>query len=87
MKPLQKSTETSQPILTKQDFDKIFLGLGDLHELHANLLNQLEKRVNLWDSTKTIGDVLTILVSRYVLCYVVYDRNVNHPKNFTVMTA
>ena len=63
MKPLQKSTETSQPILTKQDYDKIFVGLEELHALHANLLDQLEKRVSLWDASKTIGDVLTILVS------------------------
>ena len=63
MKPLQKSTETSQPILTKQDYEKIFLGLEELHQIHANLLDQLEKRISLWDSSKTIGDVLTSLVS------------------------
>ena len=63
MKPLQKSTETSQPILSKQDYEKIFLGLEELHQIHANLLDQLEKIISLWDSSKTIGDVLTSLVS------------------------
>ena len=63
MKPLQKSTETSQPILTMQDFGKIFLGMEGLHSLHEDLLQQLEERVQNWDDNQTIGDIFTILVS------------------------
>ena len=62
MKPLQKSTETSQPILTMLDFNKIFLGIEDLHSVHFDLLQQLEQRIDNWGPNQTIGDLLTILV-------------------------
>jgi len=77
MKPLQKSTETSQPILSKQDYEKIFLGLEELHQIHANLLDQLEKIISLWDSSKTIGDVLTSLIDGFG----VYKDYINNYKS------
>ena len=64
MKPLQKSTETSQPILTIAEFEKIFFGINSLYILHQDLLQQLKARIlEEWDESQIIGDLLTILVS------------------------
>ena len=63
MKPLQKSLETSQPVLTKPDFEKIFRGIDGLYELHKNFMEQLEPRIESWSDKQVIGDILSVLVS------------------------
>ncbi|XP_065054507.1 active breakpoint cluster region-related protein-like [Rhopilema esculentum] len=77
MKPLQKSTETSQPILTMLDFNKIFLGIEDLHSVHLDLLQQLEQKIDNWGPNQTIGDLLTILMDGFS----VYKAYINNYKS------
>ncbi len=63
MKALEKSTETSQPILTKLEFTKIFSGIDGLYYLHKDLLQKLKERILSWNENQVIGDLLKILVS------------------------
>eukprot|EP00794_Sanderia_malayensis_P014053 gene14053-15514_t len=77
MKPLEKSTETSQPILTKMEFDKIFLGINSLYDLHRDLLEQLKTRILNWDENQVIGDLLTILMDGFS----VYKDYINNYKS------
>ena len=63
MKPLQKSSESSQPILSVADFHQIFAGVEELLEVHENFMSQLEPRVENWNDKQLIGDLFTIIVS------------------------
>ena len=66
MKPLQMSTETSQPILTMADYKSMFLGIDELHILHRDFMDRLEPRVANWNDRQVIGDLFHLLVGLYL---------------------
>ncbi|KAJ7387341.1 hypothetical protein OS493_004332 [Desmophyllum pertusum] len=49
MKPLKLSIESSAPILTSVDYNKIFHKLDELHTIHTVFYNDLEARVDQFD--------------------------------------
>ena len=63
MKPLKFSIETSAPILTSVDYNKIFHKLDELRTIHTVFFNDLEARVSHWTDRHLIGDLFLSLVS------------------------
>ena len=63
MKPLKFSIESSHPILTSVDYNKIFHKLDELHTMHSAFYNELETRVSHWSDRHLIGDLFLSLVS------------------------
>lgn len=63
MKPLKVSTESSQPILSADDFKTIFHEAEELLELHREFYSQLEPRLASWTESQLIGDMFTMIVS------------------------
>ena len=63
MKPLKLSIESSAPILTSVDYNKIFHKLDELHTIHTVFYNDLEARVSHWTDRHLIGDLFMSLVS------------------------
>lgn len=65
MKPLKLSMESSAPILTSVDYNKIFHKLDDLHTMHSVFYNDLETRVSHWSDRHLIGDLFLSLVDQF----------------------
>ena len=63
MKPLKLSIESSAPILTMVDYNKIFHKLDELYTIHTVFYNDLESRVSHWTDRHLIGDLFVSLVS------------------------
>lgn len=63
MKPLKLSIESSAPILTMSDYNKIFNKLNELHIMHTAFCSDLEMRVSHWTDRHLVGDLFTSLVS------------------------
>ena len=66
MKPLKLSIESSAPILTLVDYNKIFHKLDELHTIHTVFYNDLELRISHWTDRHLIGDLFLSLVSSIV---------------------
>lgn len=64
MKPLKLSIESSAPILTLIDYNKIFHKLDEIYTIHNVFYNDLESRVSHWNDRHLIGDLFLSLVSR-----------------------
>ena len=62
MKPLKLSIESSAPILTLVDYNKIFHKLDELHTIHSVFYSDLELRLSHWTDRHLIGDLFTSLV-------------------------
>ena len=73
MKPLKLSIESSAPILTSVDYNKIFHKLDELHTIHTVFYNDLEARVSHWTDRHLIGDLFLSLVS-----LILRDKSRNH---------
>ncbi|KAL9981682.1 hypothetical protein ACROYT_G010421 [Oculina patagonica] len=65
MKPLKLSIESSAPILTSVDYNKIFHKLDELHTIHTVFYNDLETRVSHWSDRHLIGDLFLSLVDQF----------------------
>lgn len=63
MKAMKMSIESSAPIVTLVDYNKIFHKLDELHTIHTVFYNDLELRVSHWTDRHLIGDLFTSLVS------------------------
>lgn len=63
MKPLKLSIESSAPILTSVDYNKVFHKLDELRTIHTVFFNDLEERVSHWTDRHLIGDLFLSLVS------------------------
>ena len=71
MKALKLSIESSAPILTLLDYNKIFHKLDELHTIHSVFYTDLEMRVSHWTDRHLIGDLFTSLVRCFLFsCYV-----------------
>lgn len=75
MKALKLSIESSAPILTLLDYNKIFHKLDELHTIHSVFYTDLEMRVSHWTDRHLIGDLFTSLIDQcdvykeYILNY------------------
>ena len=67
MKPLKLSIESSAPILTLSDYNKIFHKLNELHSMHTAFYSDLEMRISHWTDRHLVGDLFTSLVSGCIL--------------------
>lgn len=76
MKPLKLSIESSAPILTVLDYNKIFHKLKELHIMHTAFCSDLEMRVSHWTDRHLVGDLFTSLVDQFDL-YQEYILNYN----------
>ncbi|RMX45842.1 hypothetical protein pdam_00022703 [Pocillopora damicornis] len=76
MKPLKFSIESSHPILTSVDYNKIFHKLDELHTMHSAFYNELETRVSHWSDRHLIGDLFLSLVDQFDV-YKEYISNYN----------
>lgn len=67
MKPLKLSIESSAPILTMLDYNKIFHKLKELYIMHTAFCSDLEVRLSHWTDRHLVGDLFTSLVSGCML--------------------
>ncbi|XP_017775840.1 PREDICTED: active breakpoint cluster region-related protein isoform X2 [Nicrophorus vespilloides] len=54
MKAIKGTLNTSQPVISLDEFNTIFYKIPELHELHTNFLESLKRHSNKWDTR--VGD-------------------------------
>ncbi|UYV78017.1 ABR [Cordylochernes scorpioides] len=64
MKALRSTIDTSQPLLSKDDFQLIFFKIPELQALHDTFLKGLRAKSESWNSHTLIGDDFKVLASR-----------------------
>lgn len=56
MKAINSTVNTSQPVISQEDFNTIFYKIPDLYKLHQDFLDDLKKKLDTWDNKTTIGE-------------------------------
>lgn len=73
MKAINATLTTSQPVITKEEYQTIFFKIEDLYNVHNNFLNQLTQKSSL-DGDVCVGDVFKHLVE-HIHLYGAYLHN------------
>lgn len=79
MKAINATLTTSQPVITKEEYQTIFFKIEDLYNVHNNFLNQLTEKSSL-DGDICVGDVFKKLVEHIDL-YGAYLHNYGRAKD------
>lgn len=61
MKAINSTLNTSQPVISQEDFDTIFYKIPDLYKLHQDFLTDLRKKLDTWDNKTTIGEQFKVM--------------------------
>ncbi|XP_023247282.1 active breakpoint cluster region-related protein [Copidosoma floridanum] len=64
MKAINATVNTSQPVISQEDFNTIFYKIPDLHKVHLDFLSDLRKKLENWDSKTTIGEQFKVMASK-----------------------
>ncbi|KAJ8681300.1 hypothetical protein QAD02_017087 [Eretmocerus hayati] len=64
MKAINATVNTSQPVISQEDFNTIFYKIPDLHKLHQEFLDDLRKKLDTWDNKTTIGEQFKVMASK-----------------------
>lgn len=59
MPPLQMSMNSANPIITKEEYDKLFPRLDIIQGLNGQLLEQLKERMQNWSNRTCLADIFT----------------------------
>lgn len=65
MKAINATVNTSQPVISQEDFTTIFYKIPDLHKVHEEFLYDLRRKLESWDNKTTIGEQFKV---RTALC-------------------
>lgn len=61
MKAINSTLNTSQPVISQEDFNTIFYKIPDLYKLHQDFLDDLRKKLDTWDNKTTIGEQFKVI--------------------------
>ncbi|OXU28720.1 hypothetical protein TSAR_012957 [Trichomalopsis sarcophagae] len=64
MKAINATVNTSQPVISQEDFNTMFYKIPDLHKLHQEFLEDLRKKLDSWDNKTTIGEQFKVMASK-----------------------
>lgn len=62
MKAINATVNTSQPVISQEDFNAVFYKIPDLHKLHQEFLEDLRRKLDSWDNKTTIGEQFKVSV-------------------------
>ncbi|KAK0160341.1 hypothetical protein PV328_007763 [Microctonus aethiopoides] len=74
MKAIRATLTTSQPVISEEEFGTMFYKIPELHTLHQNFLDELNEKLNKWDTKTTIGEQFKTMASNINL-YGVFLHN------------
>ena len=63
MKAINATVNTSQPVISQEDFNTIFYKIPDLHKLHQEFLDDLRRKLDTWDNKTAIGEQFKVRIS------------------------
>jgi len=72
IEPLTLFSNSEEPIITKEDIQKIFLNIKEIKDTNIQFFIELEKRVENWDITKKLGDLFETFVPQFQRAYTHY---------------
>lgn len=55
MNAIKATLNSSQPVITEEEFNTIFYKISELHELHKNFLEGLKAAITTWDEPLSVG--------------------------------
>ncbi|CAB0036771.1 unnamed protein product [Trichogramma brassicae] len=64
MKAINATVNTSQPVISQDDFNTIFYKIPDLHRVHQEFLEDLRKKLDTWDNKTSIGEQFKVMASK-----------------------
>ncbi|XP_072043988.1 active breakpoint cluster region-related protein-like isoform X2 [Amphiura filiformis] len=65
MKNIKLNIQTTQPILSMEDYDIIFFKIPELTEIHRRFCNHMEPKLQKWTTYETYGDSFKLLASNF----------------------
>lgn len=63
MNAIRATLNSSQPVITEEEFNTIFYKISDLHELHKGFLEGLKTAIASWDEPLAVGGYFKKMVS------------------------
>ncbi|XP_023319352.1 active breakpoint cluster region-related protein isoform X1 [Trichogramma pretiosum] len=64
MKAINATVNTSQPVISQDEFNTIFYKIPDLHRVHQEFLEDLRKKLDTWDNKTSIGEQFKVMASK-----------------------
>ncbi|XP_059141298.1 uncharacterized protein LOC131929110 [Physella acuta] len=65
---LEKSSQSSQPVISKEDIQNIFSNIDTIYNIHDDFVKSLQPKVSKWTHGETIGEIFKIMISSFIEC-------------------